>query len=206
VTGEWEFKDYVRFDTHGGRATGGPFTFRVRLTQQGTRVTGEGNLTLSGELVNGHILNAMYRIGNSTGTFHWIFTPDYTRFEGAYTSQGLNGGTSYGQRVGVTPSSRDQATIFVVGHSFTGNRPPANSPGGYFLCFTVSRPSRVTIITSTTNAPLPGYDNTEDDGTGDCVGPYEADPSASAGREYRLEMRVDGRVVATDRATMLVTR
>jgi hypothetical protein len=57
----------------------------------------------------GRTLHAAY--GQGSGEFIWTFTPDGTRFEGAYTNSIPNGGVSYGRRASGFVSSFDQITL-----------------------------------------------------------------------------------------------
>jgi hypothetical protein len=96
VAGQWVFTDTVQF----GPGTGSAFTFRVLLRQDGVRVTGSGDLSLEGEMVDS-TLRATFRQGTGTGTFVWTFNAEGTAFTGTFNSIWAgNGGESTGSRTG----------------------------------------------------------------------------------------------------------
>jgi hypothetical protein len=96
VGGQWVFTDTIQY----GAGTGSAYTFRVRLQQDGARVTGTGDLALEGVL-EGSTLRATFRQGSGTGEFLWTFNGDGTAFTGTFNSTWAgNGGDSTGSRVG----------------------------------------------------------------------------------------------------------
>lgn len=96
VAGEWLLTDTIR----SGPGEGSQFSFRIRLAQQGARVSGTGDLVIEGRM-DGRTLRARYRQGSSVGDFVWTFSADGTSFAGTFTSEGFgNAGESFGRRVG----------------------------------------------------------------------------------------------------------
>jgi serine/threonine protein kinase len=197
VAGDWDFIDTV----HYGTGIGYLGTFRITLRQQGNQVTGSGDgVELTG-LIENRILKATYRQGAHGGEFYWLFTADGTRFEGAYTNSVGNGGTSYGRRRSGAVSTTDQATIWVIGPGVNDRNRTARLGSEIYICFTVSKASRVILRGLISNQVF--YDK-DDDGTGDCLGPYTAEPVGL--KRYGIEMLVNGNRVAQDEATLMIFR
>lgn len=196
LVGDWEITDYLRYGPESGKS----FSFRISFTQNGTQVTGTGSgLSISGSL-DGRTLRATYRQGNTTGSFVWTVTRDGSRLEGAFTNSIGNGGNSYGRRLNGAVISVDQATIVVIGPNGFNSQVRLGST--FYVCFTVSRRSDVTITSSVSNESIEGYNNTLDDGTGDCAGPYRAERAGP--RTFTIEMRVNGMPVHRSATTITV--
>ncbi len=169
VVGSYSLTDYVLYGIGAGQST----SWNVSLSQNGTHVSGrvihapDGNpaLLVDGDL-SGRVLHLQYQGGGQTGQFWWQFTPDGTRFEGAFdylaSGSDIDGGTSYGARQGAGVSSQPQATVFVVG---------ANAVNGViargqtvYICAIVSAPSDLVINAQPTRLLYSGSDG----GTGVC--------------------------------------
>ncbi len=96
LSGDWQITDGVTY----GPGNGQSFSFTVRLSQQGTVLSGSGDgLNLSGT-VSGLSVHAAYTQDNgSGGTFDWTLAADGNSFAGTFTNSSGNGGTSSGQRL-----------------------------------------------------------------------------------------------------------
>ncbi len=208
VSGDWTFNDHIRYGANAGQS----FSFSIHLNQQGTQVTGTSStLDLSGTL-SGDTLHATYgQNGNRAGEFIWTFTADRTRFEGAFTNSAGNGGVSYGSRDGGPVSAADLATVNIVGPAVSNGQVHTSGSGNLtsgdvYICYTVNRQSHVRITGELTGQVALDRD---DDGTGDCLGPYGALPQAAlaGGRlAYDILMQDNGRTVAQASVSLPVSR